>query len=574
MKFISPEQRNNLVSFYKLAPDITDETLLALLVRDAYQLRDINHNLISIKEIFCNTDHSKEDFPFTLLFWNNAKIAIQQIKNKIGDIVLADEIFPPDMGFISVYPKPFWEKTYSLHQQWQQNHTSSDKDELILSADTQNISENKTTLSLSKPIKDPESYLDKGDTKKDWLLSDKNMREALAAIAKQTRIIRSSNVKGIYQYIPEKNELHLNTATPHFELISPDKKEIIDSDIFIVVRAIIENALLNHLKFSETQMSSLATKFGILAQRSVFMSVGNNWIGFDEISQQFEKYLGSWQITPNEAHAILNFLNKYTEIDRNHSVPGYAQFTSGTSKRVYIDQYVPISFIASTGQKVNIDLFLMMHEIVEKAILVNPPFLDYQHGHQLAERIERALVCAAGIPWDEYNLFQQAWIQCCCLIYYPEAVKKNQNEKIPIDLTMLAFDAYAKMPILESDNEEEKLEKLQDKFMAYWIYANITRRLNLPKANCVKNFEKVVAHDTSITIIEDYSLTYLTADQFVQHKKQNSNDFNHSISTGLDRYNIHTEIARTSSNEIKNTSEMTSTLPIPDQVNSVRKSLG
>ena len=62
---------------------------------------------------------------------------------------------------------------------------------------------------------------------------------------------------------------------------------------------------------------------------------------------------------------------------------------------------------ARDGREVETDRFLVVHEVVEKALLDGLK-LHYLHAHQIALRTEQAAVRAAGVGWHDYNSFTEA----------------------------------------------------------------------------------------------------------------------------------------------------------------------
>jgi hypothetical protein len=55
---------------------------------------------------------------------------------------------------------------------------------------------------------------------------------------------------------------------------------------------------------------------------------------------------------------------------------------------------------------VRVEPFLLIHEIVEKALL-DELRLHYLHAHQIALRAERDAVKAAGVSWWAYQRFMK-----------------------------------------------------------------------------------------------------------------------------------------------------------------------
>jgi hypothetical protein len=74
---------------------------------------------------------------------------------------------------------------------------------------------------------------------------------------------------------------------------------------------------------------------------------------------------------------------------------------------VFIDRYLPRSF-RWLLKTLRVEPFLLTHEIVEKALL-DELRLHYLHAHQIAVRVERDAVKAAGIPWLVYQRFMKRY---------------------------------------------------------------------------------------------------------------------------------------------------------------------
>jgi hypothetical protein len=68
--------------------------------------------------------------------------------------------------------------------------------------------------------------------------------------------------------------------------------------------------------------------------------------------------------------------------------------------------------------------FIMVHEAIEK-LLFDRFRLEYKHAHQLAQRLEQALVRNAGIPWRTYDRTMQRAL---------EETEHERRRDIPRDL--------------------------------------------------------------------------------------------------------------------------------------------
>ena len=91
-------------------------------------------------------------------------------------------------------------------------------------------------------------------------------------------------------------------------------------------------------------------------------------------------------------------------VNRNYDIPYIAGY-SQDGCTVFIDRHLPRTF-RWLMKTVRVEPFLMTHEIVEKALL-DELRLHYLHAHQIAVRIERDAVKAAGVSWWAYQRFMK-----------------------------------------------------------------------------------------------------------------------------------------------------------------------
>jgi hypothetical protein len=88
------------------------------------------------------------------------------------------------------------------------------------------------------------------------------------------------------------------------------------------------------------------------------------------------------------------------------------------------------------NKDVRIEPFLVVHEIVEKALL-DELRLHYLHAHQIASRIERDSVRTSGIRWIDYQRFMKR---------HEKAIDEEALKKVPADLDLTPYkdlDDYA-----------------------------------------------------------------------------------------------------------------------------------
>lgn len=115
------------------------------------------------------------------------------------------------------------------------------------------------------------------------------------------------------------------------------------------------------------------------------------------------------------------------KLDRSYDIPYLAGY-SRDALTIYIDRHLPKSF-STSGRRVGIDRFLILHEAVEKALL-DEIGLHYQHAHQIALRVEESAVRAVGISWREYDRFMQQHIK---------DVGDEKLHRIPLDLDIKPY---------------------------------------------------------------------------------------------------------------------------------------
>jgi len=113
-------------------------------------------------------------------------------------------------------------------------------------------------------------------------------------------------------------------------------------------------------------------------------------------------------------------------VDTSHDVP-YVGGSSRDGSVVYIDRHLRGELPTRVGVFQPIP-FIVLHEVVEKRLALS----GWRHGpaHMEANRVERAAVIEAGIPWDAYDNWTYA------------AVKGDAHERIvkpPKDLDLTPY---------------------------------------------------------------------------------------------------------------------------------------
>jgi hypothetical protein len=124
-------------------------------------------------------------------------------------------------------------------------------------------------------------------------------------------------------------------------------------------------------------------------------------------------------------------------VNHSYDIPYIAGY-SVDGHTVFIDRHLPRSF-RWLMKTVRVEPFLLIHEIVEKALL-DELRLHYLHAHQIAVRTERDAVKAAGVSWWAYQNF----------------IKKHEREieeetvvKVPASLDLTPYRDEKDFALLE-----------------------------------------------------------------------------------------------------------------------------
>jgi hypothetical protein len=116
-----------------------------------------------------------------------------------------------------------------------------------------------------------------------------------------------------------------------------------------------------------------------------------------------------------------------SKVDRSYDIPYVAGY-SIDGRTVFIDRHMPKS-MRVRGSAVNIDVFLVLHEMVEKSLL-DEMRLHYLHAHQIALRADQAAVRAAGIGWRAYDQFVKA---------NEKHITDERLQRVPINLDLTPY---------------------------------------------------------------------------------------------------------------------------------------
>ena len=135
---------------------------------------------------------------------------------------------------------------------------------------------------------------------------------------------------------------------------------------------------------------------------------------------------------------VAALLKRPAHISRAYDIPYIAGYSEG-GDTIYIDRHMPLSF-RFEGTTVETDRFLVVHEVVEKALL-DQLHLHYLHAHQIALRTEQAAVRAAGVGWHDYNAFTEA---------NEKSIVAELLKRVPPDLDLTPYSDEEEFALLKS----------------------------------------------------------------------------------------------------------------------------
>lgn len=147
----------------------------------------------------------------------------------------------------------------------------------------------------------------------------------------------------------------------------------------------------------------------------------------------FPKGPDDWVLNPKNVSMMVDGLLKIVKVDRTYDIPYLAGYsTDGTT--VYLDKDIDKMMI--DNNYVDVDRFFVIHEVVEKALLLWLEKLDltikgrYMLTHQLAYLTEIQAVKLAGINTDSYMQFCDKQV---------EKAAKKTIKNVPKDLDIQPY---------------------------------------------------------------------------------------------------------------------------------------
>lgn len=222
--------------------------------------------------------------------------------------------------------------------------------------------------------------------------------DSVIAIAEAFPVVRE---RGTGFVAKEAGRTRLDPSLPH-SWLSPRGREIPLGPLF-ALHAAVEAAFVNHGGMALAD----ARVLGFTAQRAVIEDLNESWPAYAEFLAKALKGFGvDPQPTSPALQRATSAAAKLTTVDwSNFDVPYLGGYSVSSARKIYFDRDLPKGFRARSGRVVKIGPYLNLHEIAEKALLLELKLTkwDYRRCHQIAQRLEKAAVLADEISWSEYQ---------------------------------------------------------------------------------------------------------------------------------------------------------------------------
>ena len=171
---------------------------------------------------------------------------------------------------------------------------------------------------------------------------------------------------------------------------------------------------------------------------------------------QAEVHTRSEDISDDVLSEVVKALRRRVrKVDHSYDIPYIAGY-SEDGRTIFIDRHLPRSF-RSWIKRVYVTPFLLTHEIVEKA-LIDELRLHYLHAHQIAIRVERDAVEAAGISWSTYEGFMKK---------HEKAIEAERLQRVPGSLDLTPYRDERDFAVLQDLVEKERGGRSREKRRAH-----------------------------------------------------------------------------------------------------------
>lgn len=124
---------------------------------------------------------------------------------------------------------------------------------------------------------------------------------------------------------------------------------------------------------------------------------------------------------------VVRALGRRVRVSHDYDVPYIAGY-SADARTIFIDRHLPRTFRSWT-QTVRVAPFLLVHEMIEKALL-DELRLHYLHAHQIAVRAERDALKAAGVSWWAYQGFMKK---------HEKSIEEEKLTRVPASLDLTPY---------------------------------------------------------------------------------------------------------------------------------------
>lgn len=148
-----------------------------------------------------------------------------------------------------------------------------------------------------------------------------------------------------------------------------------------------------------------AFEIGIVAQQALAESQGLAWGKYRE---ELNQALGQ-NVIPLakdlDLHRSFQTILNSLRVDKTYQIPYLAGYAKQDSHKIYIDRGVKGSYITRQGRRIDVSKDLSIHEFIEKVLIDWTQLSEkvYLRSHQIAQRVEKAMVLFYDYSWEEYQ---------------------------------------------------------------------------------------------------------------------------------------------------------------------------
>lgn len=290
--------------------------------------------------------------------------------------------------------------------------------------------------------------------------SNSVLLESFGAIADLYNI-KQSPVPGVFPVILSNQNSSQNTSQNSSQnTVLIDKKmplkwvtkdrSVIDLSPFYILHAVIVKALTQHLQISQDD----ALQFSWRAQKHAIRAANLNWSEYKDFMA--EKAQIDISLEKSKFSSAIEHLLKKVQVSKEYDIPYLAGYSRNSAREVYIDSGVLPLYRLQDGRTVDIIPFLILHEAIEKSLMLELPFKEkqYERTHQWAQRIEQEAVEASEILWSEYQgqLIKDEF----------HRIDNMRIRKTPLDLDYTPYEAYSEPEDADLIRRMQRVAELPD----------------------------------------------------------------------------------------------------------------